>query len=55
MASFNFETSPRIVCEQGSAARIGELAKGLGASHVFIVTDAFLHNSGLTKSRTRRS
>ncbi len=50
MASFNFETSPRIVCEQGSAARIGELAKGLGASHVFIVTDAFLHNSGLTKS-----
>ena len=50
MASFNFETSPRIVCEQGGAARIGELAKGLGASHVFIVTDAFLHNSGLTKS-----
>ncbi len=50
MTSFNFETSPRIVCEQGGAARIGELAKGLGASHVFIVTDAFLHNSGLTKS-----
>lgn len=48
MANFNFETSPRIVCEQGSAARIGEFAKGLGASHVFIVTDAFLHTSGLT-------
>ncbi len=48
MASFNFETSPRIVCEQGGAARIGELAKGLGANHVFIVTDAFLHTSGLT-------
>ncbi|MEO6699606.1 MAG: iron-containing alcohol dehydrogenase [Paraperlucidibaca sp.] len=50
MPSFNFETSPRIVCEQGSAARIGALAKGLGARHVFIVTDAFLHTSGLTKT-----
>ncbi|REH37682.1 alcohol dehydrogenase class IV [Paraperlucidibaca baekdonensis] len=48
MASFNFETSPRIVCEQGSAGRIGALAQGLNATHVFIVTDAFLHSSGLT-------
>jgi alcohol dehydrogenase class IV len=50
MTSFNFETSPRIVCEQGSAARVGALVKGLGGSHVFIVTDGFLHTSGLTKT-----
>lgn len=48
MTGFVFATCPRIVCEQGSSAQLGSHAKALGASHVFIVTDGFLHNSGLT-------
>ncbi len=48
MNGFVFATSPRIVCEQGSASKLGTHAKALGARHVFIVTDPFLHNSGLT-------
>lgn len=47
MTGFVFETTPRIVCEQGSAARLGALAAGLGARHVFVVTDRFLLDSGL--------
>jgi alcohol dehydrogenase class IV len=42
MSSFSFETSPKIVCEQGGAKRLGELARGLGVTHVFVVTDAGL-------------
>ena len=48
--TFSFETSPRILCEQGSASRLGTLAAELGARHVFVVTDRFLHDSGLTAS-----
>ena len=43
MTGFVFETTPRIVCEQGSAARLGALAAGLGARHVFVVTDRFVN------------
>ncbi len=50
MSGFVFETTPRIVCEQGSAARLGTLAAELGASHVFVVTDRFLLDSGLLAS-----
>ncbi|TSA07650.1 MAG: iron-containing alcohol dehydrogenase [Comamonadaceae bacterium] len=42
MSQFSFETAPRILCEQGGADRLGELAIGLGISHVFLVTDAGL-------------
>lgn len=47
MSTFVFETSPRIVCEQGGAGRLGEIAKGLGVSHLFVVTDAGLVKAGL--------
>ena len=42
MSSFSFETSPKIVCEQGAANRLGEIAKGLGITRLFLVTDAGL-------------
>lgn len=48
MSGFVFETTPRIVCAQGAATGIGALATELGARHLFIVTDRFLHDSGLT-------
>jgi alcohol dehydrogenase class IV len=47
MASFVFETVPRIVCEQGGVARLGELARELRMQRVFIVTDAGLMKAGL--------
>ena len=47
MSQFSFETAPRILCEQGGAHRLGELAIGLGISHVFLVTDAGLIQAGL--------
>lgn len=46
MTQFNFETSPRIICEQGGAKRLGEIAVGLGITRLFLVTDA-----GLIKAR----
>ena len=46
MTPFSFETAPRIICEQGGANRLGAIAKGLGISRVFLVTDA-----GLVKAR----
>lgn len=47
MSQFSFETAPRILCEQGGADRLGELAIGLGISHVFLVTDAGLIQAGM--------
>ncbi|MGL4409303.1 MAG: iron-containing alcohol dehydrogenase [Zoogloea sp.] len=49
MSQFVFETTPKIVCEQGGANRLGELAKSLGISHAFLVTDAGLMKAGLTE------
>jgi alcohol dehydrogenase class IV len=46
MSQFSFETAPKIICEQGGADRLGEIARGLGISRVFLVTDA-----GLMKAR----
>ncbi len=42
MSSFVFETVPRILCEQGGIQRLGEIARNLGISRVFVVTDAGL-------------
>ena len=42
MAQFSFETTPKIICEQGGADRLGEIAKGLGITRLFLVTDAGL-------------
>ncbi len=47
MSQFSFETVPRIICEQGSANRLGEIAQGLGISHLFLVTDAGLIKTGM--------
>jgi alcohol dehydrogenase class IV len=47
MSQFTFETSPKIICEQGGARRLGEIARGLGASRVFIVTDHGLVQAGV--------
>lgn len=49
MSQFIFETAPKIVCEQGAAGKLGELARQLGVSHMFVVTDRFLHESGMLK------
>lgn len=46
MSQFSFETAPRIICEQGGADRLGEIARGLAISRLFLVTDA-----GLIKAR----
>ena len=42
MSQFTFETSPKIICEQGGADRLGEIAQGLGITRLFLVTDAGL-------------
>jgi alcohol dehydrogenase class IV len=47
MSQFTFETAPRIVCEQGGVKRLGEIAKGLGVRHLFLVTDVGLIKAGL--------
>ena len=47
MGSFSFQTTPRLVAEDGASNRLGELLSGLGACHAFIVTDPFLAKSGL--------
>jgi len=47
MPQFTFETTPKIICEQGAAKRLGEIARGLGMSQVFLVTDIGLMKTGL--------
>jgi alcohol dehydrogenase class IV len=46
MSQFSFETTPKIICEQGGARRLGEIAKSLGITRLFLVTDV-----GLIKAR----
>ncbi|MFM0047326.1 iron-containing alcohol dehydrogenase [Paraburkholderia sediminicola] len=47
MSTFSFETTPRIICEQGSATKLHELVLGLGGSRVLIVTDQGMLKSGV--------
>ena len=47
MSQFSFETTPKIICEQGGAERLGEIAAALGISRLFQVTDAGLVKAGL--------
>ncbi|HYD94507.1 MAG TPA: iron-containing alcohol dehydrogenase [Noviherbaspirillum sp.] len=47
MSQFIFETAPKIVCAQGAANGLGELAQQLGISHLYLVTDRFLLDAGL--------
>jgi alcohol dehydrogenase class IV len=47
MSQFSFETAPKVICEQGGADRLGELARSLGVTRLFLVTDAGLVKAGL--------
>lgn len=47
MTQFCFETTPKIICEQGGARRLGEIAKSLGVTRLFLVTDVGLIKAGL--------
>lgn len=47
MSDFVFETTPRIVCQAGGSARLGEMARDLGMRRVFVVTDAGLLKAGV--------
>ncbi|HET8694633.1 MAG TPA: iron-containing alcohol dehydrogenase, partial [Aquabacterium sp.] len=48
MSAFVFETAPKIVCEQGAALKLGEIARGMGLQQVFLVTDDGLVKAGVT-------
>lgn len=47
MTDYTFETTPRIVCEVGGAARLGAIAAGLGMRRALLVTDAGLLAAGV--------
>ena len=44
--SFDFQSRTRVVSGADSVGRVGELARGLGASHVLLVTDAGIVAAG---------
>ncbi|MBO9708303.1 MAG: iron-containing alcohol dehydrogenase [Caulobacter sp.] len=46
MTGFTFETTPRILCEDGAGARLGQLAAELGVKRPLIVTDRGLVAAG---------
>ena len=47
MRSFVFQTTPKIVCEQGAAATLRATVAALGATRVFVVTDRGVVNAGI--------
>ncbi|PLZ00148.1 alcohol dehydrogenase [Burkholderia sp. WAC0059] len=47
MSDFAFETTPKILCQQGGAARLHELVASRGAQRVFVVTDRGLLDAGV--------
>jgi alcohol dehydrogenase class IV len=49
---FLFETAPRIVCEDGAASRLGEIAGSLGVKRLLLVTDRGVVSSGLVEPVT---
>ncbi len=44
---FSFETTPRIVCEDGVSSRLGAFARDRGMRHALVVTDGALYQSGV--------
>jgi len=46
---FTFETAQKIICRQGGADDLGDIAKGLGISRLFLVTDPGLVKAGLVE------
>lgn len=49
MTGFSFETTPRILCEDGAALKLAEFLNGIGVSRPFIVTDAGLVSAGVVQ------
>ncbi len=49
MTGFSFETTPRILCEDGAALKLAEFLNGMGVSRPFIVTDAGLVGAGVVQ------
>lgn len=47
MSAFTFETTPRLICEDGSSARLGVFARDLEMRHALIVTDRGVRPLGL--------
>lgn len=47
MIAFSFATAPRMICERGGAARLGELALKMGVSRVLVLSDAGLVKAGV--------
>ncbi|VVD95416.1 Long-chain-alcohol dehydrogenase 1 [Pandoraea eparura] len=45
--SLSFETTPKIVCEHGSAQRLHEIVTSVGGSRVLMVTDKGMQATGL--------
>jgi len=49
MTGFSFETTPRILCEDGAALKLAEFLNGMGVRRPFIVTDAGLVGAGVVQ------
>lgn len=47
MTGFTFETTPRIVCEDGAAGRIGETVRARGVTRALVVSDPGLVKAGV--------
>jgi len=45
--TFTFETTPRLICEDGASANLASYAESLGVRHVMLVTDRGLRDRGL--------
>jgi alcohol dehydrogenase class IV len=50
MTGFTFETTPKIVCEDGAAEKLGALAKEIGVTTALIVTDKGLIDAGVLEA-----
>lgn len=53
MTTFSFETTPRIICRDGSGADLGPIARELGMARVLVVTDPGLERAGLLAAPLR--
>ena len=53
MSTFNFETTPRVICEIDGALRLGTLCRELKAERVLLVSDPGLLRAGLLDAPLR--
>jgi alcohol dehydrogenase class IV len=47
MSEFTFETTPRVICRDGSAAELAQFARELGVQRALLVTDDGVMSSGI--------